>query len=245
MDMETARSATQGYFEPRRAPSNEPSDRPRAGRMVTQPSTRPPPPPGWPGTASAPVSSATTPTSYGALTPHGPSQPPFSKPLGTILRKKTISKADISDPKLISSTSNIDTVDLPPGASLRNGMDTPSTASGKPRRRKTQRLFRFGHDGTSDEPIDKVKARVASPQPPTRSGNYTAATRSPDMPSPDMKSPEPWTQQNRSGAGYKSPPLVDTRPGPRNMRSDESIGKPAFPIMGSPEHPLMTEGGMF
>src|SRR5262249_38879946 len=38
-------------------------------------------------------------------------------------RKKSIQKSEISEPMLISTTSVIDTVDLPEGASLRNGME--------------------------------------------------------------------------------------------------------------------------
>lgn len=38
---------------------------------------------------------------------------PAARPVGSLLRKKTINKADIGEPKLISSTSNVDTVDLP------------------------------------------------------------------------------------------------------------------------------------
>ncbi|KAF1352368.1 hypothetical protein BDV97DRAFT_349297 [Delphinella strobiligena] len=38
---------------------------------------------------------------------------PAARPVGSLLRKKTINKADIGEPRLISSTSNVDTVDLP------------------------------------------------------------------------------------------------------------------------------------
>ena len=37
-------------------------------------------------------------------------------------RKRSINKQDISDPTFVSSTSSISTIDLPPGASLSNGM---------------------------------------------------------------------------------------------------------------------------
>ncbi|KAF7187791.1 hypothetical protein HII31_10691 [Pseudocercospora fuligena] len=61
------------------------------------------------------------------------------------LRRKTISKSDISEPTLISSTSNVDTVDLPPGASLKNGMDQPPPIPPiNPRRRGTRKLFGLG-----------------------------------------------------------------------------------------------------
>lgn len=56
-----------------------------------------------------------------------PPPPPSSAPQngGTVRgrgRKPTISKADISEPTLIASTSAVTTVDLPPGASLQNGL---------------------------------------------------------------------------------------------------------------------------
>lgn len=66
-------------------------------------------------------------------------------------RKRSINKHDISDPTFVSSTSSISTVDLPPGASLSNGMDSVysgSSLSGapppippiNPRRKRTQTL---------------------------------------------------------------------------------------------------------
>lgn len=66
-------------------------------------------------------------------------------------RKRSINKYDISDPTFVSSTSSISTVDLPPGASLNNGMEPVYSASSlsggpppippiNPRRRRTQTL---------------------------------------------------------------------------------------------------------
>lgn len=65
-------------------------------------------------------------------------------------RKRSINKQDISDPTFISSTSSISTIDLPPGASLSNGMDPefpgpslvlpPPIPPINPRRRRTQTL---------------------------------------------------------------------------------------------------------
>ena len=66
---------------------------------------------------------------------------------GAGLRKRTITKYDISEPTLISSTSNVDTVDLPPGASLQNGReDAPPIPPINPRRRGTRKLFGMGRD---------------------------------------------------------------------------------------------------
>lgn len=61
-------------------------------------------------------------------------------------RKKSVQKSQISEPSLISTTSVVDTVDLPPGASLKNGMDevednTPPVPAINPLRR------RFGFAG--------------------------------------------------------------------------------------------------
>ena len=61
-------------------------------------------------------------------------------------RKRSISKQDISEPTFVSCTSSVDTVNLPPGASLSNGMDAPSPTRGPPppipvrnsRRKRTQ-----------------------------------------------------------------------------------------------------------
>jgi len=64
-------------------------------------------------------------------------------------RKRSIQKHEISEPTLISTTSVIDTVDLPPEASLRNGMDEVSGQAGSalhPLRR------RFGFGSREMEP---------------------------------------------------------------------------------------------
>lgn len=61
-------------------------------------------------------------------------------------RKHSINKQDISEPTFVSCTSSVDTVNLPPGASLSNGMDAPSPTRGPPppipirdsRRKRTQ-----------------------------------------------------------------------------------------------------------
>ena len=58
-------------------------------------------------------------------------------------RKRSINKHDISDPRFMSCTSSVTTVNLPPGASLSNGMDdvdnntVPPIPPLNPRRRRT------------------------------------------------------------------------------------------------------------
>ncbi|KAL8723736.1 MAG: hypothetical protein Q9225_000031 [Loekoesia sp. 1 TL-2023] len=57
-------------------------------------------------------------------------------------RKESISKHDISEPIFRSCTSSVDVVDLPPGASLKNGMDPPPPIPPlNPRRKRTQTLL--------------------------------------------------------------------------------------------------------
>lgn len=63
-------------------------------------------------------------------------------------RKKHVQKSDISEPTLISMTSVVDTVELPPGASLKNGQeDALSVPPVNPRRRR----FGFGRMESSQE----------------------------------------------------------------------------------------------
>ncbi|TKA66629.1 hypothetical protein B0A49_04774 [Cryomyces minteri] len=75
----------------------------------------------------------------------------------TSLRKKSIQKTDISEPTLISTTSNVDTFDLPPGTSLRNGQAdapvAPAVTAANPRRRRTHKLFNSAF-GRSDPEED-------------------------------------------------------------------------------------------
>ncbi|OKL57413.1 hypothetical protein UA08_07650 [Talaromyces atroroseus] len=58
-------------------------------------------------------------------------------PVGNGVPKRQVSKAQISEPTLVSSTSNVPMVDLPSGASLSNGMYTPPIPPMNPRRRRT------------------------------------------------------------------------------------------------------------
>lgn len=83
-----------------------------------------------------PMSGANTPQTSTFSTP----PVPVVQPRQGVLRKKTVSKAEISEPRLVSSTSNIDTVELPEGASLRNGMESPPPLPPiNPRRRGTRK----------------------------------------------------------------------------------------------------------
>lgn len=57
-------------------------------------------------------------------------------------RKGSVNKHDISEPHFLSCTSSVSTVDLPPGASLSNGMEPPPPVPPlNPRRKRTQTLL--------------------------------------------------------------------------------------------------------
>ncbi|KAG7007358.1 hypothetical protein G7Y79_00010g028590 [Physcia stellaris] len=69
-------------------------------------------------------------------------------------RKGSINKHDISEPRFLSCTSSVTTVDLPPEASLRNGMESfpsapPPLPAFNPRRKRTRTLLE--HLGKSEK----------------------------------------------------------------------------------------------
>lgn len=66
-------------------------------------------------------------------------------------RKRSINKSEISEPRFLSSTSRVPTVELPPGASLQNGMDAPPIPPVNPRRRQTRAIFGFGKKDEYDD----------------------------------------------------------------------------------------------
>ena len=82
-------------------------------------------------------------------------------------RKRSINKQDISEPTFVSSTSSVDTVNLPPGASLSNGMDAPSPTRGPPppipvrnsRRKRTHTLLQAL--GRSEKPLETSSTEPA------------------------------------------------------------------------------------
>ncbi|KAH0542820.1 hypothetical protein FGG08_002774 [Glutinoglossum americanum] len=90
-------------------------------------------------------------------------------------RKKSINKADISEPIFVSATSTITTVNLPPGASLKNGSDAPPPVPPlNPRRRRlttTQTVFgAFSRNEKSDNP----PMPIAQPSPSEERSTFSA-----------------------------------------------------------------------
>ncbi|KAF1948005.1 hypothetical protein EJ02DRAFT_10247 [Clathrospora elynae] len=89
-----------------------------------------------------PVSNPTTPNATAF-------NPSVIQPRQGMLRKKSVAKSEISEPIFLSTTSVIDTVNLPAGASLKNGidLDAPPVPPINPMRRR----FGFGR-GESQSP---------------------------------------------------------------------------------------------
>jgi hypothetical protein len=90
---------------------------------------------------STPALVQPSPVGSGAATPTG--QGFQSQGRIPAARKRSVNKSEISEPTLLSMTSRITTVNLPPGASLSNGSNqsAPPVPPINPRRRQTRTMF--------------------------------------------------------------------------------------------------------
>ncbi|MCJ1277615.1 hypothetical protein MMC21_005429 [Puttea exsequens] len=144
-----SRTTAPGYPESRVAPSNVP--------FMINPAGRPAPSPTPFHTTHSASSLHDSRPNYSHLTtptminpqPHSAPSSSHGHSRTSGGRKRSINKHEISEPTFISCTSSVDTVNLPPEASLRNGMDFPPPSSpNKPpipardsRRKRTQTLL--------------------------------------------------------------------------------------------------------
>lgn len=124
-----------------------------------------------------PASNPTTPNAAGFNS--GAAQPLIRQGM---LRKKSIAKSEISEPVFLSTTSVIDTVNLPAGASLKNGSE-PYVPPPVPPINPMRRRFGFGRsdseksDGQTSHPdLDAPRAPYAEP---TRTNSFDAASQIP------------------------------------------------------------------
>ena len=137
-----SKSTPVGYFEPHKLQAIQ------TGEMMDPAlSPRPPLVTTFSG-SSTPNLAQPSPVSSVANTP---TTPGFQSQ-GTVPahRKRSINKSDISEPRFLSSTSRVTTVNLPPGASLQNGIEAPPIPPVNPRR-KTRAVFGFGRKDDSGE----------------------------------------------------------------------------------------------
>ncbi|KAF2747421.1 hypothetical protein M011DRAFT_59519 [Sporormia fimetaria CBS 119925] len=157
------------------------------------------------------------------------------------LRKKSINKADISEPIFLSTTSVIDTVNLPSGASLKNGSQAPPPLPPiNPMRRK----FGFGRT-PSDEHTAHPLSAGSSPSAPYGDAMYTNSTDAlpPKGPPPRQRlrktSSEGRSLHSKSQVHAGASPVVSTKPfGGRN-------GSPPRPINEHPVPQQNMNGAMF
>jgi hypothetical protein len=141
------------------------------------------------GSPIPPFSTNNTPPVSNPGTPVAPAFNPNAVPqpmakAGT-LRKKSVAKSEISDPVFISTTSVIDTVNLPAGASLKNGMETaPPLPPINPMRRR----FTAGRKEITDP---GVHAGLGSPTPPfvdpMRTNSSDALSSQTTLPRPRLR----------------------------------------------------------
>lgn len=182
--MSDSRSARQAAFEQRAAPPGTP--------YMINPGNRPAANPYPHSTHSTPslretssTFSATHPTMSNPQNSHSQYHS-YSRPGSS--RKRSINKHDISEPTFISCTSSVDTIDLPPGASLSNGMDSPPAENGAAppipardsRRKRTQTLLQAlariekpqgssstQHSSPRDDDIDEERSTFSADDEPT------------------------------------------------------------------------------
>lgn len=149
-----------------------------------------------------------------------------------MLRKKSIAKSDISEPVFVSTTSSIDLVNLPPGASLKNGAEpaAPPVPPINPMRRR----FGFGrgenhspsHDPAIQPGLDAPRAPYGEPMR-TNSSDALAS-----------QIPQPRNRLRKSSSEGRSL---------RGNAQAQTVKSPAMPPAGfvgrtnSPPRPLRTQ----
>lgn len=160
-----------------------------------------------------------------------------------VLRKKSIAKSDISEPVFLSTTSVIDTVNLPPGASLKNGveLDAPPVPPINPMRRR----FGFGrvepsnpHDPAIQSGMDTPRAPYAEPMRTNSSDALPSQIPQPKNRLRKASSEGKSLRGTASGPGGSSPAMPQ---GGFNVRNNS----PPRPLHPQSEAQQPMEGGMF
>lgn len=164
-----------GLPQPKYSPGMPISPRPSPGGYNSpnlssyQPQASPVPP--FSSTPTPPASNPTTPNAA-AFNP-GSVQPMIRQGM---LRKKSIAKSEISEPVFLSTTSVIDTVNLPAGASLKNGSE-PYVPPPVPPINPMRRRFGFGRsDSEKSSEAPTSHADFDSPRVPYAEPTQTGST---------------------------------------------------------------------
>jgi hypothetical protein len=180
-----------------------------------------------------PYSAHNTPPVSGASTPIAPAFQTGAAaiiPTNGTLRKKSINKADISDPIFLSTTSVIDTVSLPAGASLKNGNPPPLPPINPMRRR-----FGFGRTVTDDPAVH------------TPYGESTYTNSSDTLASKESKPRQRLRKTSSEGKSLhvKSQVQPETSPAMPSMPFGSRNGSPPRPINNTTVSQQNMDGAMF
>lgn len=198
-----------------------------------------------PVSAHTPISGATTPvyppTSFAAMQAAMPQQTPGQASQRAAQRKRSVMKHEISEPTLISTTSVVDTVNLPPGASLKNGQDelAPPVPPINPRRKK----FGFGRSG-ENTPVSSTAASPRSESPPREQQTSFFEEDDVDRSSGRSRSRSRLRKQASDGKN-----LAERSRKEREFEQENNT----LPVISSPQvlhhpigsPPIVMEGGMF
>lgn len=220
---------------PQQSPGLPASPRPSPGgpSPALRPQASPLPP--LSVTNTPPVSNPGTPDKI-AFNPDARPQP-MAK-VGT-LRKKSIAKADIGEPVFVSTTSVIDTVNLPPGASLKNGMETapPPVPPINPRRR-----FGFGRAENRDPAVHSGLESPHAPfAEPMRTNSYEGLSDQTGSSRPALRKT---MSEGKSLHGNEHVQSMSSPPMPAGLFGARKHSPPR-PINRVPTAPQNMDGAMF
>ena len=224
-----SRGNTPGYFDNRGPLPSQKSTTPNGGIPHRQ-------------APISPYSVSSTSSSHGAspIDPHTTptmitSHESYNIRRTPIYRKQSINKHDISEPTFLSSTSSVGTVDLPPGASLSNGMDLssfrPPIPPLNPRRKRTQTLLQaLGRLEKTDE---------APPHHPSEDPYEERSTFSADESEPKSKMRQRLRKTSSEGGNLaaKARQQALMEPGPAVPSYSASPNTPNSATMEKWNHP--------
>ncbi|KAF2027410.1 hypothetical protein EK21DRAFT_71986 [Setomelanomma holmii] len=145
-----------------------------------------------------PFSANHTPPVSNPSTPNAAAFNPSSvQPRQGMLRKKSIAKSEISEPVFISTTSVIDTVSLPPGASLKNGIE--AAAPPVPPINPMRKRFGFGRPEHHNPYDPAIQAGFDAPRAP-----YAEPMRTNSSEALTTQSPQPRNRLRKTSSEGKS-----------------------------------------
>ena len=189
-------------------------------------------------TAPFTSNSATIQPSPGAsasTTPTFPVSQQQQQSRGIAPRKMSINKSQISEPKFLSSTSRITTVNLPPEASLQNGMEkvgAPPIPPVNPARRHTRGMFGLRKKDDDEEIQPMPQATQSTEEVSTFSDDGEAKQRTHQKLRKISSEGGNLNARARQAASAKPSPAMP-------------VGPFTAPVGNSPPRQSAAEGGMF